>query len=61
MGPKVGEWTRFRREDPSPNVVRVIKSKSLRWAGHAARMKEDRSGFKIPTPTTYKKEGLGII
>jgi hypothetical protein len=26
----------------SPNVVRVIKSKRMRWAGHAARMEERR-------------------
>ena len=34
---------------PSPNVVRVIKSRRLRWAGHAARMEEGRSAFKILT------------
>ena len=25
-----------------PNIVRVIKSRRLRWAGHVARMEEDR-------------------
>ena len=29
----------------SPNVVRVIKSRRLRWAGHVARMEEGRSAF----------------
>ena len=33
----------------SPNIVRVIKSKRLRWAGHVARMEEGRSAFKILT------------
>ena len=35
----------------SPNilVVRVIKSRRLRWAGHVARMEEDRRAFKILT------------
>ena len=37
------------------NIVRVIKSIRLRWAGHITRMEEDRSAFKIltssPTPT----------
>jgi hypothetical protein len=27
----------------SPNVIRVIKSRSMRWAGHAARMGEMRN------------------
>ena len=26
-----------------PNIVRAIKSRKLRWAGHIARMEEDRS------------------
>ena len=33
----------------SPNIVRVIKSRRLRWAGHIARMGEGRSAFKILT------------
>ena len=31
----------------SPNIVRVIKSRRLRWEGHVARMEECRSAFKI--------------
>ena len=40
----------------SPNIVRVIKSRRLRWAGHVARMEEGRSAFKILTgkPTGKK-------
>ena len=30
-------------------IVRVIKFRRLRWAGHVARMEEDRSAFKILT------------
>ena len=33
----------------SPNIVRVIKSRRLRWAGHVARMEEGRRAFKILT------------
>ena len=32
---------------PSPHIVRVIKCRKLRWAGHVARMEEDRSAFNI--------------
>jgi hypothetical protein len=31
----------------SPNIVSVIKSRRLRWAGHVARMEESRRAFKI--------------
>ena len=31
----------------SPNIVRVIKSRRLGWAGHVLRMEDDRSTFKI--------------
>jgi hypothetical protein len=33
----------------SPNIVKVNKSRRLRWAGHVARMEEDRSAFKMLT------------
>ena len=42
-----------------PNIVRVIKSKSLRWAGHVARMEKGRSAFKILTGKPTGKRPLG--
>ena len=39
----------------SPNTVRVIKSRRLRWAGHVARMEEGRSAIKILTGTPAGK------
>ena len=44
-----GEWRRLYNEElnglyPTTNIVRVIKSKRMRWAGHVARMDEDRWG-----------------
>jgi hypothetical protein len=35
----------------SPKIVRVIKSRRLRLTGHADRMEEGRSAFKILTGT----------
>ena len=43
----------------SPNIVRVIKSRKLRWAGHVARMEEGRSAFKILTGNPVGKKLLG--
>ena len=43
----------------SPNIVRVIKSRRLRWAGHVARMEEGRSAFKILTGKPIGKRPLG--
>ena len=55
-----GEWRRLHIEElrslySSPNIVRVIKSRRLRWAGHVARMEEGRSAFKILTGTPTEK------
>jgi hypothetical protein len=49
FGPKrdevTGEWRKIHTEElhdlySSPNIVRVIKSRRMRWAGHVARMDE---------------------
>ena len=43
----MGEWRRLHNEEPndlysSPDIVRVIKSRRMRWAGHVAHMGEER-------------------
>jgi hypothetical protein len=49
-----GEWRRLHNEKlyslyRSCNIIRVIKTTRLRWAGHVARIVEGRSTFKILT------------
>ena len=46
-----GKWRRLHNEELndlycSPNIVRVIKSRRVRWAGHVARMGEERAVYK---------------
>jgi hypothetical protein len=43
----------------SPNILRVNKSRRLRWVGHVARKEEGRSAFKILTGTPTGKRSLG--
>ena len=56
FGPKrdevTGEWRKLHNEELSnlyclPNIVRVVKSRRMRWAGHVARMgrREGCTGF----------------
>ena len=43
----------------SPNIVRVIKSRRLKWAGLVDRMEKDRSAFKMLTGKPTGKRPLG--
>jgi len=48
----VGEWRRLHNEElndlySSPNNVRVIKSRRMRWAGHVVRMGEERGVYRV--------------
>ena len=54
------EWRRpysyqLHRLYRSTNIVRVMKSRRLRWAGHVARMEEGMSAFSILTGTPTGK------
>jgi hypothetical protein len=46
-----GEWRKLHNEElnlySTPSVVRVIKSRKMRWTGHMARMGERRRVYKI--------------
>ena len=67
FGPKRdenGEWRMLLNEElhrlyRSHNVVRVIKSRKLRWTVHVARIEEGRNAFKILTGTPTRKRSLG--
>jgi hypothetical protein len=43
----------------SPDIIRHIKSRQMRWAGHVARMKEERKLFKVLVGKHEGKRPLG--
>ena len=43
----------------SPNIVRVIKSRIMRWAGHVARMGESRGVYRVLVGKPEGKRPLG--
>jgi hypothetical protein len=43
----------------SPNIVRVIKSRRMRWSGHVARMGEERGVYRISVGRLKGKRPLG--
>ena len=67
FGPKRdenGDWRRFHNEElhclyRSPNILRLIKFRRLKLAGHVVRMEEGRSAFKVSTgnPTGNRPSG----
>jgi len=64
FGPKLdevtGEWRKLHNEELndlycSPNIVRLIQSRRIRWAGHVARMGEGRGVYRV---LVGKPEGM---
>jgi hypothetical protein len=56
FGPKgnevTGEWRKLHNEElrdlySSPSLIRIIKSRRMRWAGHVARMGEKRNAYRL--------------
>jgi hypothetical protein len=50
-----GSWRKLHNDElhslySSPNIVRVIKSRRMRWAGHVARMGQVFTGFWLGAP-----------
>jgi hypothetical protein len=43
----------------SPNIVRVIKSRRMRWAGHVARMGEERGVYRVLVGKPEGRRPLG--
>ena len=67
-GPKrdevTGEWRKLHNEELSdlyslPNIVWVVKSRRMRWAGHVARMGQGRGGYRVLMGKPERKKPMG--
>jgi hypothetical protein len=68
IGPKrdevTGEWRKLHNEELSdlyslPNMVRAVKSRRMRWAGHVARLGEGRGEHRVLVGKPEGKRPLG--
>jgi hypothetical protein len=59
-----GEWRKPHNEElhnlySSPSIIRIIKSRRMRWAGHVARMGEKRNVYRSLVRKPEGKRPLG--
>ena len=59
-----GEWRKLHNEKLSdlyslPNIVRVVKWRRMRWAGHVARMADGRGVHRVLVGKPEGKRPLG--
>jgi hypothetical protein len=68
FGPKrdhvTGDWRRLHNEElnnlySSPNTIRMIKSRMMRWAGHVARMGATWNAYRILAGKPEGKRPIG--
>jgi hypothetical protein len=59
-----GEWRKLRNEElhdlySSPSVIRIIKARMMRCAGHVARMEEKRNAYRLLVGKPEGRRPLG--
>jgi hypothetical protein len=59
-----GEWRKLYNEDlhnlySSPSIIKIIKSRRMRWAGHVERMEEKRIVYRLLVGKPEGKRPLG--
>jgi hypothetical protein len=60
----MGDWRKLHNEElhnlySSPNIIMMIKSRRMRWAGHGARMGMKRNAYRILVGKPKGKRPLG--
>jgi hypothetical protein len=67
FGPKraevTGKWRKLHKEElhqlySSPSIIRIMKSRKMRWAGHVARMGEKKNAYRLLVGKTEGKRPL---
>jgi hypothetical protein len=53
------EWKIYSNTALQPNIIRMIKSRRMRWAGHVARMGEKRNAYGILVGKPEGRRALG--
>jgi hypothetical protein len=68
FGPKrdevTGEWRKLHNEELhnlyfSPSIIRIIKPRRMRWAGHVAQMGEKRNAYRLLVGKPEGRRPLG--
>jgi hypothetical protein len=68
FGPKrdevTGKWRKLHNEElhnlySSPDIIRQVKSRQMRWVGHVARMGDGRKVYKVLVGKLEGKRPLG--
>jgi hypothetical protein len=59
-----GEWRKLHNKElhdlySSPSIIRIMKSRRMRWAGHVARMGENRNAYRLLVGKPEGKRPLG--
>ena len=59
-----GEWRKLHNAElhalySSPNIIKSLKSRRLRWAGHVARMEQSRNAYRVLVGKPEGKRPLG--
>jgi hypothetical protein len=70
FGPKrdeaTGGWRKLDNEElrdlhSSPSIIRMMRSKRIRWEGHVARMREKRNAYRLLVGKLEGKSPLGRL
>jgi hypothetical protein len=64
MDEVTGGWRKLHNEEllafySSPSIIKMIKSRRMRWTGHVARMGEKRNAYRLLVGKPEGKRPLG--
>jgi hypothetical protein len=59
-----GEWRKLHNKElhnlySSPSIIRIIKARRMRWAGHVARMGDKKNAYRLLVGKPERRRTLG--